>query len=530
MSGIQQVWPTPELAGQEGPSARITVGMHVANRLWPISLVLVSLLLFLLNTRHGIGILPDSTRYLGLAPSQDAPLYSWVLAAVTKLGLTRAQSAEMVGLILACINPLLIWQLLARMTRRPAYAAVGTALIIFAPTFVALHAAAMSEPLFLCFIFLSLLTLLRFWETADRRWLIACSIAIGVAGLTRFTAPPLGAAIAIGLLLDRRVPFGRRVVDVVILAALSSAIFLSWSLLSQMVAGHSLGRTLAFNGNMGAKAWHTSLVTLLSWLVPSQVPDKYRLLLSLLAAICSAALVFWQISRTVRRTGAEAAPERLLPAVLTLFLPFYLVFFFVAASIEANQTLVPRYALPIYVTTILLMTIVIAEARGVSGVIGRLQTILIAVAALVLVGNVVRTAQRTHQAYAQGVGYSSLAWMRSPTMQAVAHLPANTTIYTNAPDAIAYVLRRHAVFIPMLALPRTGHEDPAHPFAAQIYELRNDPNPSNKVFVFFNRVDWRFYLPTEARLQGLLQLKLRDRESDGRIYTLPLAAAGDAKP
>ncbi len=498
--------------------------------LWPGSLTLISVLLFLLNTRHGIAVFPDSTRYLGLAPSEDAPLYSWVLAGVMTTGLAREQAAELIGFILVCANTLLVWHLLLRATQRPAYAAGGTALIILAPTFVGLHSAAMSEPLFLCFVFLSLLALLRFWETADRRWLIACSIALGLAGLTRFTAPPLGAAIALGLLLDRRVAFGRRVVDVMILAALSSAIFLSWSLLSQLIVGHSLGRTLAFYGNMGTKAWHTSLVTLLSWLIPSQIPDRVRIVLACLVVVGSAVLVFWQIGRAVRQADAEGRPERLLPAVLTLFFPFYLVFFFLAASIEANQTLVPRYALPIYVTTVILMTIVVAEARGVSGTIGRIHTIMLAVAALVLVGDVARTAQRTHQAYAQGVGYSSLAWTDSPTMLAVAHLPVETTIYTNAPDAIIYVLRRHAVFIPMLALPRTGREDPAHPFAAQIEALRTDPHPSSKVFIFFNGVDWRFYLPPEARLQKLLKLELRDRESDGRIYTLPSAAAGGTQP
>lgn len=526
MSGFEQVWPATEPTDRKVPPARIARQMHRALWLWPASLTLVSVVLFLLNTRHGIAIFPDSTRYLGLAPSQDAPLYSWVLAGVAATGLARERAAELVGIILTFANTLLVWRLLLRATQIPAYAAGGTALIVLAPTFVGLHAAAMSEPLFFFFVFLSLLMLLHFWETADRRWLIACSIALGAAGLTRFTAPPLGAAIAVGLLLNRHVPFGRRVVDVAILAALSSAIFLSWSLLSQMIVGHSLGRAMAFYGNVGAKAWHTSLVTLLSWLVPSQIPDRVRIVLTCLVTVFSAILVFWQIGRALRQTEGEAAPERLLPTVLTLFFPFYLVFFFLAASIEANQTLVPRYALPIYVTTVLLMTIVVAEARERPGVIGRLHTIMIAVAALVLVGDAMRTTQRTHQAYAQGVGYSSLAWTRSPTMRAVAQLPAGTTIYTNAPDAIIYVVRRHAVFIPMLALPRTGREDPDHPFAAQIAALRADPTPSNKVFVFFDGVDWRFYLPSEARLQGLLRLKLRDREADGRIYTLPSAPGG----
>ena len=530
MSGIEQVWSAPELTGGEGRSAAIIRETQPVIWIWPIALVLVSMLLFLLNTRHGIGIFPDSTRYLGLFTSQDAPLYPWLLAGMRAAGFAREEAAEAIGLVLVCANTLLPWHLLLRATHRPVYAAAGTALIILAPTFVGLHSAAMSEPLFLCFVFLSLLALLRFWETGDRFWLIGCSIAVAAAGLTRFTAPPLGAAIAIGLLLNRHVSLRRRAIDVVIFAGLSGGIFLAWTLISQLEVGHSLGRELAFNGNMDAKAWHTTRVTLLSWLFPSQIPDRFRIVLFCMTAAFSALLALWQGIRALRQAESEVAPERWLPTVLALFVPFYLAFFFLAASIEANQTLVPRYALPIYVTTVLMMTIILAEARGVSGFIGRLHGILLVVAALALVGDGVRTVQHTHQAFREGIGYSGLAWTRSPTMLAVKRLPAGTMIYSNGPDAITYVLGRDAVFIPMLALPRTGHEDPTHPFAAQINELRTDPNPSNKVVVFFNGISWRFYLPSEDRLQGLLQLKLRNREADGRIYVLPAAPVGAAKP
>src|SRR3546814_4930094 len=65
-------------------------------------------------------------------------------------------------------------------------------------------------------------------------------------------------------------------------------------------------------------------------------------------------------------------------------------------------------------------------------------------AAIVLASHVVRTADRTHKAYLQGVAYASRSWVDSPTMRPVAALPADAVIYSNGPDVIAYVLTRRA--------------------------------------------------------------------------------------
>src|SRR3546814_1075824 len=57
-----------------------------------------------------------------------------------------------------CALPILIWYLLARATNRYAYAAIGSAIINLSPQFVYLHSLAMSEPLFIFAILVTLLT------------------------------------------------------------------------------------------------------------------------------------------------------------------------------------------------------------------------------------------------------------------------------------------------------------------------------------------------------------------------------------
>ena len=167
--------------------------------------VIASAILFLLNTRHGIGILPDSTRYMGLdTRPYDAPMYAWVLQGIAATGIGIEVGAKLVGLLLVCANSLLVWVILIRASANYVCAGIGTALVVFSPHFVGLHSLAMSEPLFVFFILITLLTLFRFLEVEKRIWLVGCGVATGMTVLVRFTGVPLGAAVACFLLVNSR--------------------------------------------------------------------------------------------------------------------------------------------------------------------------------------------------------------------------------------------------------------------------------------------------------------------------------------
>lgn len=99
-----------------------------------IGFPLVAALLFLLSTHHGIGIYPDSTRYMGLAARPwDAPLYPALLQLVAATGIDIATGAWGIGLALCALNALLTWAILREASGRATYAALGTALVVIAP-------------------------------------------------------------------------------------------------------------------------------------------------------------------------------------------------------------------------------------------------------------------------------------------------------------------------------------------------------------------------------------------------------------
>lgn len=486
-------------------------------------LALLSAALFVLSTRHGIGVLPDSTRYLNMAPQPwDAPLYPAALYLVGLFGPDRVESAWVLGLLLCALNTVLAWHILRQATGRPGYAAMGTALIVIAPQTTGLYALAMSEPLFLTMIFAALLALLRYWRHGDRRWLAAAGIAVGLASLARFTGPALGAAIALTLLADPRFALARRSADVLLFAAPAAVLFLGWAGLSEILAGRSTGRPLEWLGNMGAEEWRVSLDALNAWLVPDQVPFALRTALFLAAFAAAAVLLAGHGRRMLARAKEGEVAGGMLAVPLGLFFFTYLAFMILATALEANLNLNGRYAYPIYCTSVMAVTVALAASHGAQGAHGagrRLCLGLIGLGCLMLASHALRTAVRTVQAHEQGLGYAAPAWTGSPTLAAVQRLPAGARLYSNGPDAIGYVLRRPARSIPMPFGLRTGRDDPHFPYAAQRARLRADLVRGGAYVVFLNGIDWRFYMAREADLVRGLDLVLVDRQADGRIYT-----------
>jgi hypothetical protein len=237
--------------------------------------------------------------------------------------------------------------------------------------------------------------------------------------------------------------------------------------------------------------------------------------------IAAAWLTIVHTRETLRLARSAKVVDALLPLTLGLFFIFYMGFMVLSTSLEANLSLNSRYAFPAYVTTVLMATIVVANLARARGPIKWACYALIGLGAVVLVSHSVRIVVRSEQAYRSGVGYASKAWINSPTMAALAKLPADATLYSNGADAIAYVLKRPAFFVPEHVQLRTGIENPNKPFEVQLQQVRDRLAQGNAYVVIFQNVDWRSYLVTEAELEERLSLQKIAEEPDGRIYTVP---------
>lgn len=506
------------------PSQSNDIGPKTANPSWAnhryaVGFPFLAVLLFLLCTRHGVGVMPDSTRYMNLsALPWDAPLYPAMLHAAAAAGVDIAAGAWAIGLVLCALNAFLTWHILRVTTGHTTSAAVGTALIVIAPQSVGLYAMAMSEPLFLTMILATLMLFIRYVQTSDRRWLVAVGIGVGLTSLVRFTGPALGAAIALFLLIDTRHDLKHRIADIACIFLPSALLFLGWAVISEEVSGRSTGRPLQWFGNMTLQDWGASFNALTAWIVPDAIPAALRSAIFLLALVVSLILLAHHARRAMERAKQQQPDASVLAIPLTFFFFTYLVFMVLATSIEANLHLNSRYAYPIYCTSIIAVTIALAGTKAVPGSIRLLRGSLIGLALVMLVSHSLRSADRTYQAWREGIGYASLAWVKSPTLAAVARLPRDAILYSNGADAIGFILRRPARNIPAPIQLRTGRENPDFPYASQLAEARTTLSRGNAYVIFLNRVDWRFYMAPEARLVQDLDLVRIARTADGSIY------------
>ena len=478
--------------------------------------VVTSIAIFLLNTRHGIGILPDSVAYMQIGVARHfAPFYTWVLQAVAASGIDIVAGAKVLGLVLVGLNTFLTWQLILEATGSIRYAAAGTALIIASPVFVRMHSVAMSEPLFITLLLVALFTFVK--GIAGRRlaWFATTGAVLGANMLTRFAAAPAIGALCLARLMHADRPFLRRLTDSFAIGVVSVVIFGAWAAASQLATGSSTGRVMAFRGDPDAAVWLTGLDSLSILLLPAPVPPGIRLAFLGLAAPAYIWVATRFARQWLRRPGSAALdPWFAVAGACVLFVISYIGFLVLTVYVQAyNVPLDGRAYLPLYMATVVSMTIMAARCP----LPRRLSVTVAAVAAVVFASHMVRTAVLTSKSYANGVGYVDQAWASSSILGAVSQLPADARLYSNAPDVITFRLHRQAEYIPNRFNHITGSNEPLAP---QMAALREGLRQAHAYLVFVDRVDWRFYQVPEKELVDALSVTKIVEESDGRIYQI----------
>jgi len=89
-------------------------------------------------------------------------------------------------------------------------------------------------------------------------------------------------------------------------------------------------------------------------------------------------------------------------------------------------------------------------------------------------------------------------------------------IYSNARDALVFLTRKEVRKIPREADPILGKPNPS--YRAELEAMRDDLVLHDGLVVYFDTVDWRWYLPSASDLQKELGLQVKASAADGVIY------------
>ena len=185
------------------PSDPIALSTKYKLSLVLLALVGVVLILFSTN-RWGAGLSPDSVGYIGTARhlirgagfiTYDGsptvvwpPLYPALLALVG--GIFGTDPLLLADILNALIFGLIVYLggllALKHLSSFPAFALVGTLAIVFSKPLFQVSVMAWSEPLFICFVLLSLIFAHSYLAKNDVTSLILFSSAVALSSLTRY--------------------------------------------------------------------------------------------------------------------------------------------------------------------------------------------------------------------------------------------------------------------------------------------------------------------------------------------------------
>jgi hypothetical protein len=502
---------------------------------WALPLVLCAAIAGALLVRTGLTVSTDEVTYLGVAhrladgrgftqPFGDegarlerlGPMLPVVLGAAAKIGIDPLTAATGLNVILFAASVLLAAGLAYRITNGNAPAAIVTGLLMMTSrAMLQMHGRVLSEPLYVVLELACLHLLLSALDSNRRRVVLAAGLAAAAALATRYVGTALLATGVIAIIWLGTGRRGRRFADAAAFAGVSVVAVFGWLALS-MIRGTSVSVRSFGRGALSGRQFRDAASTVSEWILTFRIPGPARL--AVLAA-GSIALALWLVGRRGRERGGEARRvERRGIRVLAIAGAAHVAVILLAMLfIDPNIRFESRLLLPAEVAAVPLLGIGAvwlarrAQTHARPGIPRPAAAVVLLLAVLALhVGSAAALV-----ADGMGGGYQSEVWSGSPAMAAVRSLPAEVTVYSNAPEAIWFLTGRSARWLPPERDQYSGAVNGAH--TDQVAALGNDIRGGTAVAVFLHRKSY-WHMPTEAELRSLLGSVPTSAHPDGVLF------------
>jgi hypothetical protein len=200
----------------------------------------------------------------------------------------------------------------------------------------------------------------------------------------------------------------------------------------------------------------------------------------------------------------------------------YLALLVVSVSNSTNALISNRYLAPVYVPILLLVLFLIDQSipwlrRRFSASVA--QSLVLG---SVTVGLIVFPVRTVVADLAQGKPFGNYAywyqnadWRDGETLAfAKTHIaPQNAPVYSNGPDLFYLYTNRSANIVPY-----NPNHTTRQPVIKPQLTLGSFPPEQTAYLIWFDRIDWRYYLHSIEELQQVAKLELLQRLSDGAVY------------
>ncbi len=487
----------------------------------------LAVILFVIATPWGIGIRPDSAYYLDFPYflQGNSPGYLWAIKMVAATGLDSIAAATVLNAVFLILNCVIVFGLVRGFGVSRTIAALAALLVLTSPLVFELHVTVLSEAMFI-FLLVVTLALLSFYAGSGAlTFLILAGLVSDLVFLTRFNGAPVW---VVGVLtvafLGPRNAKTRVLHAIAFLGAVILPLVL-WGIIEARTGGTGLGREFGFLGNATFETLLQGATSIWVTFFPNVVPTVIKVLATL-ALIAILAAIVWQQSRDRILTTPPNRDDKVaaFPLIAAVYIFGHFALLLLSLLIEPNLPLKPSYFAPVYV----LIVITGAQYSSLlrSGAGSRLQSLvgvcLLIFGALVLAANLARTGKLITEYRDEGIFFAGPQWFRSPLVAEINKLDPGTFVYTNAPDIVHLLTERDTEWLPMKFNRRTGKPLPGRPYEMLLAEMHDDLRQGNAVLAFFDKVTWRFYLPTQQELTEDLNLTELVRTEDGSLLYLPV--------
>jgi hypothetical protein len=489
-------------------------------------------------TPYGPGVSPDSVRYIETARSLLAgsgfyvqgqpmshypPFYPLLLAIV---GTFQHNDVLEAGRLLCAFffsANFALFGLSVFICTDRSLLATGCAMCFFLASapIISIHSMAWSEAPLIAFAMAAFVLLSLHVVRPSVYLLLAASLSVGCAMLTRYVGVSLLPPIVCGLLFCGDRPLKRKIYDTLISVAIASLPLAFWLIRNFETAGTATNRTFAIHV-FGLHHAKQLVWTMCNFVLPISIFNltgalQLRsvwafFLVSLFIFLLSLALLHRK--NYIRRNANTV--HIVLPFLCMVFFLTYIVFLVISISFfDALTPLDDRVLLPAFLT---LTVAVISLAWSLSSASHR-RIIWYGFIFFLCFSFAINSHGAVGKAvdiHKKGTGYTSRRWKHSETIACVRSIAPDVKIYSNGPEAIQFLTERKVTRIPDAYNPHTLK--PNQDFQEQLQAMCTGVREGKAIIVYFNGMHWRRSLLPIQELEEWGAMPVLGMFNDGAIY------------
>jgi hypothetical protein len=481
-------------------------------------------------TIDGVGITTDSIVYIkvarnllgghgfalsaGGAPlTQYPPLYPATLALTGLVASDLLNGVKWLHIFLYVANALLVGLLVYRGTEGSIFATIAALLFMLTSgLFFHSHVVALSEVLFVFFVLTGLLLIDEYLCRNQVLILIAASIVVVLAGMTRYVGFILLGVVSLCIVLLSKYQLLKRIIHAGIVIFIFITPMLIWMIRNMMISNSLVNRNITYHP-VKFRQIEGAVATISSWFF---IPTGVSFSLKAFLIICIFSLLFIILVIMIRQFGIYSHLIR-IPLVCTIFLFLYTLGLIAAILfVEANLPFSHRMLFPFYVV---LGIASITLGRNAFHLVKKpkwpmVLTVMVLGAFLIAQGKTM--AQELRIFTENGEGFTGKKWKSSKAMEFIRRLPDNTIIYSNGPEAIEFLTGRQTKMIPSKRTTTSNEQNVR--FSKELAAMMRDLVHSKGYLVYFDLIAWRGYIPAVEELNPYGKLESIYRAWDGTVY------------